>query len=80
MGFSRQEYWSGVPLPTPGNIPDPGINLHLLHLLRWQADFFTAEPPGNSTEHDVLTFIKISQDVPGSPVVGTMLALQEAWV
>ena len=25
IGFSRQEYWSGLPLPTPGNIPDPGI-------------------------------------------------------
>ena len=24
-GFSRQEYWSGLPFPTPGNIPDPGI-------------------------------------------------------
>ena len=25
MGFSRQEYWSGLPFPAPGNIPDPGI-------------------------------------------------------
>ena len=25
MGFSRQEYWSGVPLPSPGDLPDPGI-------------------------------------------------------
>ena len=25
MGFSRQEYWSGSPFPSPGNIPDPGI-------------------------------------------------------
>ena len=25
MGFSRQEYWSGLPLPSPGNLPDPGI-------------------------------------------------------
>ena len=24
MEFSRQEYWSGLPLPTPGNLPDPG--------------------------------------------------------
>ena len=24
-GFSRQEYWSGVPLPSPGDLPDPGI-------------------------------------------------------
>ena len=25
MGFSRQEYWSGFPFPSPGNLPDPGI-------------------------------------------------------
>ena len=25
MGFSRQEYWSGLPCPPPGNLPDPGI-------------------------------------------------------
>ena len=25
MGFSRQEYWSGLPFPPPGNVPDPGI-------------------------------------------------------
>ena len=26
MGFSRQEYWSGLPFPSPGNLPDPGID------------------------------------------------------
>ena len=31
MGFSRQEYWSGLPCPPPGDLPDPGINPHLLH-------------------------------------------------
>ena len=25
MGFPRQEYWSGMPLPSPGDLPDPGI-------------------------------------------------------
>ena len=25
MGFPRQEYWSGLPFPSPGDIPDPGI-------------------------------------------------------
>ena len=32
-GFSRQEYWSGVPFPSPGNLPDQGSNLGLLRLL-----------------------------------------------
>ena len=36
MGFPRQEYWSELPFPSPGDLPDPGIkNPHLLHL---QAD------------------------------------------
>ena len=25
VGFSRQEYWSGLPFPSPGDLPDPGI-------------------------------------------------------
>ena len=31
VGFPRQEYWSGLPLPTPGDLPTQGSNLHLLH-------------------------------------------------
>ena len=31
MEFSRQEYWSGLPFPSPGDLPDPGINLGLPH-------------------------------------------------
>ena len=27
MGFSRQEYWSGLPFPSPGDLPNPGIEL-----------------------------------------------------
>ena len=51
MGSPRQEYCSGLPFPSPGDLPDPGIkqgsNLSLLCLLPWQADFFfTAEPSG----------------------------------
>ena len=30
MGFSRQEYWRGLPLPFPGHLPTPGTNLSLL--------------------------------------------------
>ena len=30
LGFSRQEYWSGLPFPPPGDLPDPGIDPHLL--------------------------------------------------
>ena len=43
MGFSRQEYWSGLPFPSPGDLPDPGIKLGSPAL---QADALTSEPPG----------------------------------
>ena len=38
MEFSRKEYWSGLPFPSPGDLPNPGIEPSLLHLLHWQAD------------------------------------------
>ena len=38
MGFSRQEYWSGLLFPTLGDLPNPGINLCLSCFLYWQAD------------------------------------------
>ena len=42
MGFSRQEYWSGVPFPSPGDLPDPGIEPVSPALA---GEFFTTEPP-----------------------------------
>ena len=41
MGFPRQEYWCGLPFPSPGDLPDPGIESALA------GGFFSAEPPGN---------------------------------
>ena len=43
MGFSRQEYWSGLPFPSPGDLPDPGIEPRFPTL---QADTLTSAPPG----------------------------------
>jgi len=40
MGFSRQEYWSGLPFPSPGDLPNPGIKLRSLAL---QADSLPTE-------------------------------------
>ena len=42
MGFSRQEYWSGLPFPSPGDLPDPGIEPRSPTL---QADALTSESP-----------------------------------
>ena len=36
MEFYRQEYWSELPLPIPGDLPNPGTELESLHLLYWQ--------------------------------------------
>ena len=47
MGFSRQEYWSGLPFPSPGDLPDPGIEPSSPAL---QADALTSEPPGKPLE------------------------------
>ena len=41
MGFSRQEYWSGLPCPSPGDLPDPGIEPWSPAL---RADALTSEP------------------------------------
>ena len=38
MGFPKQEYWSGLPFPSPGDFLTQESNLHLLSLLHWQAD------------------------------------------
>ena len=35
MGFPRQEYWSGLPFPPPGDLPDPGIELMSLASPAW---------------------------------------------
>ena len=42
MGFSMPEYWSGLPFPSPGHLPDPGIEPRSLAL---QADTLTSELP-----------------------------------
>ena len=43
VGFSRQEYWSGLPLPSPEDLPDPG-------LLHCKQDALPSEPPGKPNE------------------------------
>ena len=58
MSFPRQEYWSGFPCPSPGDIPDPGIEPRFPTL---KADFLPFELPGP---------IKLSvRDLPDGPVV-----------
>ena len=61
MGFSRQEYWNGLPLPSPGELPDPGIELMSPAL----ADrFFTPKPPGKPRVQEGSVFISCPDSVP----------------
>ena len=50
MGFSRQECWSGLPFPSPGDLPDPGIGPRSPAL---QADALPSEPQGISIISDL---------------------------
>ena len=82
IGFPRQEYWSGLLLPSPGDLPDSGIE-HRSPTL--QADSLLSEPPGkprwNHTVYNLLILLfSLSIMPPGSillfgPIVGSFLLL-----
>ena len=55
MGFSRQEYWSGLPFPSPGYLPDPGIESGSPTL---QADSLWSEPPEKPVFFEGRTYMK----------------------
>ena len=57
MEFSRQEYWSGLPFPPPGDLPDPGI-IPVFPALA--SGFFTTEPPGKPPTYyiPIVYFVK----------------------
>ena len=67
MGFSRQEYQSGLPCPLPGDLPNPGIESASLMSPALAGGFFTTEPPGESlcgrerSKHSFSLIIKSSQ-------------------
>ena len=46
IGFLRQEYWSGLPFPSPGDLLDPGIEHVSLESPALAGGFFTTGPPG----------------------------------
>ena len=48
MGFPKQEYWSGLPFPSPGDLPNLKIKLTFLESPALAGGFFTIEPPGMS--------------------------------
>ena len=64
MGFSRQEYWSGLPFPSSGVITTQGQNLHLLYLLHWQEDSLLLGPHGKPKNTGVRCHILLQSIFP----------------
>ena len=54
MGFSRQEYWSGLPRPPPGDLPDPGIEPVSVTSLALADEFFTTSATWEALQHYVV--------------------------
>ena len=58
MGFSRQEYWSGLPFPPPGDLPNPGIEPRSLAL---QVDALLSDPPGKQSDNIIMLTIEMRE-------------------
>ena len=73
MEFPRQEYWSGLPFPSPGDLPNPGIKSTPLVSPALAGGFFTTEPQG-SPDNGILIMwknvfsLEIQAEVFGSKV------------
>ena len=62
MGFSKQGYWSGLPFPPPGDLPNPGIKLMSLVSPALAGRFFTTVPCGKSKPYITL-ILKADKDI-----------------
>ena len=70
MEFSRQKYWSGLPFPSPGDLPNPGIEPRSPAL---QANSLPSEPPGK------LQYLHLSNNI-WNILKGPASALSPAWL
>ena len=71
MGFSRQEYWSGLPFPSPGDLPHPGIEPRSPTL---QADALTSELPGKPLEVNTNWEVEYLQQLEGRKESGSSMS------
>ena len=79
MGFSRQEHWSGLPFPSPRDLPDPGIEPRAPAL---QADPLPSEPPGKLLDHQgnpAETFFTVITGVVGVGLASSRRAQDCCW-
>ena len=65
MGFSRQEYWSGMPFPPPGDLPDPVIEPLSLVSPALQVDSLPTDLPGKTLDPSVLSQVTVFHDFYG---------------
>ena len=75
MGFSRQEYWSGLPCPIPGDLPDPGIQPSSL-----RSPAMAAAAAAKSLQSCLTLFDPIDGSPRGSSVPGILQARTLEWV
>ena len=76
MGFPRQKYWSGLPFPSPEDLPDPGIEPMSLALA---GIFFITEPPGKSESQYLLVINQINMLLFSHLVVSDSLRPHGPW-
>ena len=89
MGYSRQEYWSRLPFPSPGALPYPGNETKYFVFLTLTGGFFITEPPeklhyiyatAKSLQSRPTLCDPIDGSPPGSPVPGILQARTLEWV
>ena len=73
LEFSRQEYWSGLPFPTLGDLPNPGTETARLASPALAGGFFTTEAPGKPQESQLPRFMT-QQDFMGPSTISSALA------
>ena len=67
MGFPRQEYWNGLPFPSPGDLPNPGIEPWSPAL---QTDALPSQPPGKPLRQQRSSLVKVTQKTPSITPTG----------
>ena len=91
MGFSRQEYWSGLPIPSPGDLPNPGMEPVSPVTSALQTDSLPAEPLGKPQTRVSVQFSSVTQlcptlfdtmncSMPGLPVHHQLLEFTQTHV
>ena len=74
MGLHRQEYWRGLPFPSPGDLPNPGIELGSSAL---QGDSLLSELPGKPEAFlgGTWWWLRVFSGSPSNPVLGVILSI-----